>query len=84
MISFFSNKAHYFLCMSSINIFGEHIFHCRKQLEFIYRHKMVKDVLYNILLIAKIPVKKETFVNFFTLLNEIRSTHTTANMIIYS
>nr|GEZ58576.1 auxilin-like protein [Tanacetum cinerariifolium] len=50
-------------CLDS---FGEHAVHCKELLGFIYRHAMVRDILFDIFRCAQISAKKEAPRNFLT------------------
>lgn len=49
-----------------MDLYKDHAIHCQKQSGFKYRHDLDRDVLYDTLVRARIPAKKEALVNFLT------------------
>ncbi|GJY46017.1 hypothetical protein Tco_0435080 [Tanacetum coccineum] len=75
MIQLFSIDAICPVCRKScLDSFGEHAVHCKELSEFIYRHDMVRDVLFDIYRRARISAKKEAPANFLTDPSDGRST----------
>ena len=66
-----------------MDIFGDHVVHCKELPGFKYRHDLVRDVLFDIFRQARISVKKEAPVNFLTDLLDRRSTLRPADVMVY-
>ncbi|GJY45182.1 hypothetical protein Tco_0433395 [Tanacetum coccineum] len=67
-------------CLDS---FGEHVVLCKELTCFMYRHDMVRDILFDICRRARISVKKEALVNFLTDPSDGRSTLRPADILVF-
>ncbi|RHN43589.1 hypothetical protein MtrunA17_Chr8g0389551 [Medicago truncatula] len=71
------------VCRKMLNIFGEHVVHCKKFLGFKYIHDFVRDVLFDIFRREEVSVKKETPMNFLTYSLYRRLTLTYVDVMVY-
>jgi len=66
-----------------LDIFEEHVVHCKELPDFKYIYDFVKNLLFDIFSRARVPVKKEVYVNFLTYTLDRRSTLRYADVMMY-
>lgn len=66
-----------------MDTFGEHTLHCKEILDFKYIHDFVRYVLLDILRHTRLPMKKETLVNFLLDSLDERTALTPTDVMVY-
>jgi len=67
----------------TLDVFGEHVVHCKELPSFKYIHDLVRDVLCDVFRRAGASTKKEAHVTFLTDPREVRSTLRPADVLVY-
>jgi len=70
-------------CKACLDIFEKHVVHCKELPDFKYIYDFVKNLLFDIFSRARVPVKKEVYVNFLTYTLDRRSTLRYADVMMY-
>nr|GEY11681.1 putative reverse transcriptase domain-containing protein [Tanacetum cinerariifolium] len=70
-------------CKACLDSLEEHAVHCKEFSRFKYRHDKVREVLFDICRRAGISAKKEAPVNFLTDPSDERSTHRSADVLVF-